>query len=83
MTKNLVDQLCAISPRELEMLRTLKAMGAASADELAVKLSRAGEDLRSEIEDLVRRKLLQVKTVECEDEKLNIYLAAREIRPLL
>jgi DNA-binding MarR family transcriptional regulator len=83
MGRTVLDELIGISQKELELLRMVNGIGAASADELAVKLRRAGDDLTPEIQDLVKRKLLQKKTLQRDSEKLHIYLASRKIRPLL
>ncbi len=80
---NVLDQLVGLSHDELDLLRKVNEIGAASADELAVKLRRAGDDVMPEIRDLLGRKLLQQKTLRRNGEKLHVYLTAREIRRLL
>ncbi len=83
MPSSLLDQLIGISPEELALLRKLKEVGAASADELAVKLNRAGDDLTLEISNLVKRNLLQTKKFKHGEEEFEVYLTASDIRPLL
>jgi len=83
MEQNVLDSLIGVTPRELALLRKVNEIGAASADDLAVKLKRAGDDLTPEINDLVKRKLLQVRTIEHDGEKTYIYLTSHEVRPLL
>jgi DNA-binding MarR family transcriptional regulator len=82
-TNNLLDQLIGVTPQELEMLRKLKEIGAASADELAIQLKRAGDDLKPELNDLIKRNLLQVRSIEHDGEKTEIYLTAHSVRGLL
>jgi predicted transcriptional regulator len=80
---SVLDQLIGISPEELKILRLLNKLGAASADELAVKLDRAGEDIMPQIQHLLNSKLLQMKIVDSGEEKTELYLTARDVRPLL
>jgi hypothetical protein len=83
MTANVLDQLIGVTPRELELLRKVKEVGAASADELTIKLKRAGDDLTPDIDDLVKRKLLVVRTLERNGVKTEVYLTSPDVRPLL
>ena len=83
MASGVLDQLIGVTPRELELLRKLKEVGAASADELVIKLKRAGDDLAPDIDDLVKRKLLVVRTLERDGVKTQVYLTSHEVRPLL
>jgi DNA-binding MarR family transcriptional regulator len=83
MASSILDQLIGVTPQELALLRKVKEMGAASADELAIKLKRAGDDLTPEINNLVRRNLLQVRTLERDGEKTDVYLTTHDVRPLL
>ena len=83
MSSSVLDQLIGVTPRELELLRKLKEVGAASADELAVKLKRAGDDLTPDIDDLVKRKLLVRRTIELHGVKTEVYLTSHDVRPLL
>ena len=83
MASNILDQLIGVTPRELDLLRMVNKIGAASADELAVKLNRAGDDLTPEINDLIKRNLLQVRTIQRDGETTEIYLTTHSVRPLL
>jgi len=80
---NIMDKLVGMTPDELALLRKVNEVGAVSADELAVKLRRPGGDLLPAIDNLVKRELLQVRTIENDGEKTKIYLTARNVRPLL
>lgn len=83
MTKNILDQLLAVTPAQLKLLRTLNEVGAASSDELAIKLNRAGEDITPDIQNLLGHNLLQTKTMGSGGEKVELFLTARDIRAIL
>jgi DNA-binding MarR family transcriptional regulator len=83
MASTILDQLIGVTPQELELLRKVNEIGAVSVDELAIKLKRAGDDLAPEIDDLVQRNLLKVRTLNHDGEKTLIYLTAHDVRPLL
>ena len=83
MGVSLFDQLVGVSSDQLALLRKLKELGAAGADELAVKLNRAGDDLTPEIENLVKRNLLEVRTLKVGEEEFQVYLTSSAIRSLL
>ena len=83
METSILDQLIGVTPKELALLRKVNEIGAASADELAIKLKRAGDDLTPEINNLVKRSLLQVQTIKHDGEETRVYLTARDVRSLL
>ncbi len=58
-------------------------MGAATADELAVKTNRAGDDITPDLESLRKRNLVMVKPRERGGEKYDLDLTSRGIRDLL
>jgi len=80
---SLIDKIQGMTANELAVLKKVKELGAASADELAVKLRRAGDDLTPEIDSLVKRDLLQVRTLVHDGEETKIYLAQRDVRSWL
>lgn len=80
---NLIDKIAGVTPDELAVLKKVKELGAASADELAIKLRRAGDDLTPEIDALVKRDLLQVRTLVHDGEETKIYLTQRDVRSWL
>lgn len=83
LTSEKLDILRDLSPSELALLRTVKERGAALEEDLALKLDRLGDDLKPEIEDLRKRKLLNVRSVEQDGEKTDVLLASPDIRDLL
>jgi hypothetical protein len=83
MSNNVIDQLVGVTQEELALLRKVNEVGAMSEDELAIKLKRGGDDLAPEIDSLVNRHLLQVRTVKHDDEETRLYLTAREVRDVL
>lgn len=70
------------SPKEEEIIRQLNRLGAASADQLAVKLNRIGENLTPELEALAKRRLLKAKTVKLDGFKARVYITCPEVRHL-
>lgn len=83
MQARLLDQLINVKPEELDLLRRLNEMGAASADELAVKLNRVGDDITPILKHLLEQDLLQVRTVDIGGEEETLYLTARNVREVL
>lgn len=78
-----LDQMIGMTQEELDLLRKVKELGAASADELAIKMRRAGDDLQPEIDKLVERHLLQEQVIQHDGGETRIYLTARSVRPWL
>lgn len=78
-----IDRLTGITDSEVQILRKVKELGAAIEEDIAIKLDRLGDDLKPDLEDLKKRKLLEVRTTEHGGEKTEIYLTARDIRDLL
>ena len=78
-----LDILRELPPSELRLLRKVKELGAALEEDLALKLDRLGDDLKPEIEDLRKRKLLNVRSVVQDGEKTDVLLASHDIRDLL
>lgn len=74
-----LDQLIGLTADDLELLKTLSHIGAATAEEVALKLNRPGANLTPQIEELVQRKLLEARTTRVGDETFEVYL----IDPLL
>ena len=72
-----LDRLIDLKPTELALLREVKKLGA------ALKLDRLGDDLKPEIANLRKRKLLNIRTVDENGEKAEIYLTSHDIRDLL
>jgi hypothetical protein len=56
------------------VITVLQEYGALCSDELAVKLDRAGENIDSEVEQLVARKLVREREFLLEDRQEKIYL---------
>ena len=74
MEKSSLNQLIGLSPDDLELLKTLGDIGGATAEEVALKLSRPGDDLSPEINKLVQRKLVWSETTTVGDETVEVYL---------
>lgn len=83
MAQSLLDQLIGIREQEVAILRKLRDVGAATADELAVKLGRGGDDLRPQLDELRKRKLIKSTPREVEGEKLELFQTLPEVRRLL
>ena len=78
-----LDRLIDLKPTELALLREVKKLGAALEEDLALKLDRLGDDLKPEIANLRKRKLLDVRTWDENGEKAEIYLTSHDILDLL
>lgn len=83
MSANVLDQLIGMSKEELDLLRELNELGAASADELAIQLDRAGEDIMPVIQNLIDHQLLQVKHLGNGENQIDLYMTNRKVRELL
>lgn len=70
-----LNDLLALTADDLEVLKTLGyAGGAATAEELALKLDKPGEDLTPQMDQLVKRHLLTARTTTVGNETFNVYL---------
>jgi DNA-binding MarR family transcriptional regulator len=72
--------LRSVKPEERNILYVLRQTGAASADQLAVKLNRIGEDLTPQLDSLERRNLLKAKNLKCDGSKTRVYITNPRIR---
>ncbi|MCS7259393.1 MAG: BlaI/MecI/CopY family transcriptional regulator [Anaerolineae bacterium] len=76
MSENLddiLDRINGLTPEELELLKTVSARGAVTADEVALELDRPGDDLSTLMNGLVEKGLIEAHTVNIEDENFSIY----------
>ena len=53
MADSILDQLSELSDEELELLKTVSRKGAATADEVALRLDRPGDDTSLQMDRLV------------------------------
>jgi hypothetical protein len=74
MANSPLNQLIGLSEEDLELLKTLGHIGAATAEEVALKMSRPGDDLTPQMNQLVQRKLLEARTTTIGDETIKVYL---------
>ena len=82
-TASLLDRLVGITPKQRDLLKTLTDLGGSFQEELAVKVDRIGENLAPDLEDLIQRKLVDVKKVRRGSQECQIYQTAWDVRPLL
>ena len=73
MTEDIFDQISSLTPEELELLKTISTRGAATADEVALELDRPGDDLSEPMDRLVEKGLVEVHTLNLDDEEFPIY----------
>jgi len=73
MDTNLLDQLIELTPDDLKLLKVLGYMGAATAEEVALKLNRPGYDLTPQMEQLVKRKLVEARKMTVGGEVFEVY----------
>ncbi|PWH13592.1 MAG: hypothetical protein DDG58_13865 [Ardenticatenia bacterium] len=83
MLDDLFDRISSLTPEELELLKTVSARGAVTADEVALELDRPGDDLSNLINGLVEKGLVEAHTVHIEDENLSIYQVDPRIKQSL
>jgi hypothetical protein len=74
MANNTLNQLIGLAADDLELLKLLGQIGAATADEAALKMNRPGDDLTPQMNELARRKLLETRTTTIGNETVKIYL---------
>jgi predicted transcriptional regulator len=82
-TASLLDRLVGITPKQRDLLKTLTDLGGSFQEELAVKVDRIGENLAPDLEDLIQRKLVDVKKVRRGNQEDEIYQTAWDVRSLL
>ncbi|MGC8880474.1 MAG: MarR family transcriptional regulator [Anaerolineae bacterium] len=83
MLDDILDRISSLTPEELELLKTVSARGAVTADEVALELDRPGDDLSNLINGLVEKGLVEAHTVNIEDENLAIYQVDPRIKQSL
>jgi len=83
MKESLLDQLIGLTTEDVELLRVLSKTGAVTAAEAALKLSRPGDDLTSQMERLVQRKLLEEHTTTVGGETFKVYLVDPSVHKTL
>lgn len=83
MSFSSIDQLLGLTADDLELIKTLSDIGAATAEEVALKLNRPSADLTPQMNELVQRKLVEAKTTTVEGENYQIYLVDPLVRKTL
>jgi DNA-binding MarR family transcriptional regulator len=74
MQKSQLNQLIGLTPDDLELLKVLSNIGAATAEEVALKMARPGDDLTSQFDELVQRNLVETRPLTVGDETVQVYL---------
>jgi predicted transcriptional regulator len=80
MPNDLYDEISNLTPEELELLKTVSASGASTADELALELDRPGDDLSAPMSALVEKGLVEAHTFSVDDEDFPIYQVGPRIK---
>jgi predicted transcriptional regulator len=83
MTFSSIDQLIGLTGDDLELIKTLSDIGAATAEEVALKLNRPSADLTPQMNELVQRKLLETQTTTIAGESYRVYLVDPLVRKTL
>lgn len=78
-----LEQLIDLSQADLEVLKTLGHVGAATAEEVALQMDRPGDDLSPQIHQLVQRKLVEARTTTIGDETIEVYIVDPLVRKKL
>lgn len=74
MSFSSIDQLLGLTADDLELIKTLSDIGAATAEEVALKLNRPSADLTPQMNELVQRRLVEAKTTTIGGENYRVYL---------
>jgi predicted transcriptional regulator len=83
MTFSSIDQLIGLTTDDLDLIKTLSDMGAATAEEVALKLNRPGADLTPQMNQLVQRRLLEEQKTTVGGETYWVYLVDPLVRKTL
>jgi predicted transcriptional regulator len=83
MSFSSIDQLIGLTGDDLELIKTLSDIGAATAEEVALKLNRPSADLTPQMNELVQRKLLETQTTTIAGESYRVYLVDPLVRKTL
>ena len=83
MSFSSIDQLIGLTGDDLELIKTLSDIGAATAEEVALKLNRPSADLSPQMNQLVERRLLEAKTTTIAGESFKVYLLDPLVRKTL
>ena len=83
MTFSSIDQLIGLTGDDLELIKTLSYIGAATAEEVALKLNRPSADLTPQMNQLVQRKLVEAQTTTVGGETFKVYLVDPLVRKTL
>jgi predicted transcriptional regulator len=83
MSFSSIDQLIGLTADDLELIKTLSDIGAATAEEVALKLNRPSADLTPQMDQLVQRRLLEAKTTTVGGENYQVYLVDPLVRKTL
>jgi predicted transcriptional regulator len=83
MSFSSIDQLLGLTAGDLELIKTLSDIGAATAEEVALKLNRPSADLTPQMNELVQRKLVEAKTTTVGGEAYRVYLVDPLVRKTL
>ncbi len=71
---SLIAQLSDLTPDDLQIIQTVNHMGgAATAEEVALKMDRPAEDLTPQMEQLVQKNLMTAQRLLIDDEEFEIY----------
>ncbi len=71
---NLLDSLIGLTTEDIDILKTISQTGAVTAEETALKLDRPGDDLTPQMQQLVKRKLVETDSITVGDESFEIYM---------
>jgi hypothetical protein len=71
--ESLIDRLSDITPDDLQILKTVSHLGAATAEEVALNLDHPADDLTPQLDGLVQRRLLTTKKMLIDDEEFEVY----------
>jgi len=71
--ESLIDRLSDLTPDDLQIIKAVSYMGAATAEEVALQLDHPAEDLVPQLDELVQRQMLTAEKMTIDDEEFEIY----------
>ncbi len=69
-----LDQLIGLTPDDLDLLKVLGDIGAATAEEVALKMDRPGDDFTPQIDQPVKRQLVETRVTTVGEETFDVYI---------
>jgi len=73
MANSILDQLSELTDEELELLKTVSQKGAATPEEVALQMDRPGDDLSTQMDQMVEKGVMDSQKLTVGDEEISVY----------